>query len=261
VFLLRLALNSVLDPFSPSIVFLGSNSSNSGRAILSHFCFQPQPQPVVLLQRLMDADGASASCVESASASALSSSYKTYKDYMRAMLPNGDQWPLALLDGDQLPTLMDAEEIDGDEASWEQYLLEMKAYRKYMRAMLPKAEQETHDKYNFALAELKENDNLDEFDKETVRRFLLNHKLVPKPPTCPPPLSCTTAIGAGPPACAPLMQRSGTKRHHQTLELQAPACARPPCLRQGQKDTTGPSGHRGRPSGPRLQPSRGLSPE
>ena len=167
---------------------------------------------------------------------------------------HGGQLP-ALMDGDQLPTLMDAEEIDGDEASWEQYLREMKAYRKYMRAMLPKAEQETHDKYNFALAELKENDNLDEFDKETVRRFLLNHKLVPKPPTCPPPLSCTTAIGAGPPACAPLMQRSGTKRHHQTpdeKDSSPPKVQRIRCIISKKE---------GRPSGPRLQPSRGLSPE
>ena len=137
----------------------------------------------------MDADGASASCVESASASAsaLSSSYKTYKDYMCAMLPNGDQWPLAMLDEDQLPTLMDAEEIDGDEASWEQYLLEMKTYKDYMRAMLPKAEQKTHDRYKFSLAELDENENLDEDDKATVRSFLLEPKLVPKPPTCAPP--------------------------------------------------------------------------
>jgi hypothetical protein len=137
----------------------------------------------------------------------------------------------------------------------------MKTYKDYMRAMLPKAEQKTHDRYKFSLEELDDNENLDETDKATVRRFLLEPKLEPKPPTCAPPLGCATAIGAGPPACAPLMQRSGTKRHHQTLELQAPACARPPCLRQGQKDTTGPSGHRGRPSGPRLQPSRGLSPE
>ena len=180
----------------------------------------------------MDADGASASCVESASASAsaLSSSYKTYKDYMRAMLPNGDQWPLAMLDGDQLPTLMDAEEIDGDEASWEQYLLEMKAYRKYMRARLPKAEQETHGKYNFALAELKENDDLDEFDKARAQasympaaaelhngnrgrascmcaaNATLRDKETPPDPRAPGSCLCATTLSA-----------PGAKRHNRTL--------------------------------------------
>ena len=138
---------------------------------------------------------------------------------------------------------------------------EKKAYKEYMHEMLSKREQETHDGYKFSLAELDANENLNEEDKDTVRTFLIRPRLEPEPPTCAPPTQRATAIGAGPPACAPLMQRSGTKRHNRTLEPQAPACAPPPNLRQGQRDTTGPSGHRGRPSGPRLQPSRGLSPE
>ena len=160
----------------------------------------------------MDADGASASCVESASASAsaLSSSYKTYKDYMCAMLPNGDKWPLAMLDEDQLPTLMDAEEIDGDEASWEQHLLEMKTYKDYMRAMLPKAEQKTHDRYKFSLEELDTNDNLGEEDKAEVRRFLHGIKLQPHPPTCAPPLG---ALQPECDACSPKGVPNPIERH------------------------------------------------
>jgi hypothetical protein len=123
---------------------------------------------------------------------------------------NGDQWPLALLDGDQLPTLMDAEEIDGDEASWEQYLLEMKTYKDYMRAMLPKAEQKTHDKYKFSLEELDANDNLDEEDKAAVRRFLHGIKLQPHPPTCAPPLG---ALQPECDACSPKGVPNPIERH------------------------------------------------
>jgi hypothetical protein len=123
----------------------------------------------------------------------------------------------------------------------------MKTYKDYMRAMLPKAEQKTHDRYKFSLEELDTNDNLGVEDKAEVRRFLHGIKLQPHPPTCPPPLSCTTAIGAGPP--------SGTKRHHQTpdeKDSSPPKVQRIRCIISKKE---------GRPSGPRLQPSRGLSPE